>query len=277
MKKLTLLTALLISFSCFAQGKKLDKIADEITREGTALYKSEMASWNGTDIVLAKFPDKRDNLGGYFSYVVDNKATCIFYSKGDSPKVIASVTFDTTYSNATARIDGLERDFSATEKEYYTIRSKALNRIREDTLFKVYKNTDLNLIPIIKGNEKKVYVLTGPKNDGVVIFGNDYLITFDKNDEIKDEKKIHKNIMFIDINAKGENDSVKVTGSMHMHLPETGEYITATDICTLMLYEKYTPWEQHIVVSEKYMSIWMCKTNKLVIVSKDALNKIDKQ
>jgi len=272
MKIFLLASAFLLCLNLNAQDK-LQKIANEIKAEGTELYKSEMASWYGTDLFLEKFAQKRENIGGYFSYVVNNIPKCIFYSKGDTAHVIGTIIFDTAYNTRTATVDGTDREFTATEREYFSIRSKALERVKNDTLFERYKNTDLNLIPIIKDGEKKVYILTGPQQNGVVVFGNDYLITFNKKNEIISEKRLHKNILFIHTDQK-EADSIKVTGSMHTHLPETGEFITPTDVCTLMLYEKYTPWETHIVVSEQYMSIWNCKNNTLIIVTKDAMNKI---
>ena len=61
---------------------------------------------------------------------------------------------------------------------------------------------------------------------------------------------------------------------MHNHLPETGDFITPTDICTLMLYEKFAGWKNHIVVSKKYMSIWNCKADELFIMTTDAMKKI---
>jgi len=62
---------------------------------------------------------------------------------------------------------------------------------------------------------------------------------------------------------------------MHSHLPETGDFITATDICTLMLYGKFTGWKQHNVVSEKYLNSWNIKTNQLFIVTMDVVRKIN--
>ena len=47
----------------------------------------------------------------------------------------------------------------------------------------------------------------------------------------------------------------KDSETIHNHQEETGDFITATDICTLMLYEKFAKWKNHIVVSKKYMSI----------------------
>ncbi len=58
--------------------------------------------------------------------------------------------------------------------------------------------------------------------------------------------------------------------------PETGELITATDICTLMLYEKFANWTTHNVVSKKYLSIWDCQTDELVILPMKTVKKINK-
>ena len=61
---------------------------------------------------------------------------------------------------------------------------------------------------------------------------------------------------------------------MHSHLPEYSDIITATDICTTMLYQKSTEWETSYVMSKKYVSIWDCKKNELVIMTREAWEKI---
>jgi uncharacterized protein with ParB-like and HNH nuclease domain len=216
-------------------------------------------SWYGTDLFLEKYKD-RENIGGYFSYTDSNFAKCIFFSKADKPKVIGTISFDSTYNTQTATIDLAERSFTKNENDLYEIRKLALKEINSDTLFKTYKNTNLNLIPLINGKDKKVYVLTGPQNSGVVIFGNDYLLTFDNNNNLLLKKQLHKNIIPVYYGGKEEIDQKNI-GAIHSHLPETGEFMTATDICTLMLYGKFAKWDQHIVVSKKYMNIWSCKTN----------------
>ena len=109
---------------------------------------------------------------------------CIFYSKSENPKVIGTISFDSTYDVNTANTDLTERDCTSNENDLCIIRKIAFDEIYTDTLFKKYSNTNLNLIPLIKGNEKKVYVLTGPEQNGVVIIGNDYLLTFNKNNKL---------------------------------------------------------------------------------------------
>jgi len=270
MRKLFTLLSLLISATLLAQ-EDLGKISDSLVAEGLKLYKSEMASWYGTDIFLEKYKN-RENVGGYFSYSDNNIAKCIFCSKGDTSKVIGTISFDTSYNVSNALVDLNERDFTSYENELHQIRTTALKTINSgDTLFKFYKNTNLNLIPLISNGEKKVYVLTGPEQNGVVIFGNDYLLTFDNNNELISKKQLHKNIITINYGTTGDTT---IIGTMHTHLPETGDFITSTDICTLMLYEKFAKWQQHYVMSKDYVSIWDCYKNILAILTRKAWDNI---
>lgn len=248
--------------------------AQPIVAEGKRLYKSEMASWYGTDLFLENYKD-RANVGGYFSYSENNVAKCIFFSKAEKPKVIGTISFDSSYNTKTAETDLNEREFTSNEYNLYVIRKNALTTINSDTLFKTYKSTNLNLIPLITGNEKKVYVLTGPKQNGVVIFGNDYLLTFDNDNNLTSKRQLHKNIIPINYGGK-EEDGKEIEGTIHSHLPETGELITATDICTLMLYEKFAKWKQHNVISQKYLNIWNCLTDQLTVIPMSTIDKINK-
>jgi hypothetical protein len=259
-----------LSLNVFGQSNPTEN-AQPIVAEGKLLYKSEMASWFGTDLFLESYKD-RGNVGGYFSYADNGLTKCIFFSKGDKVKVIGTISFDSTYNTNTANVNLTERGFTKIENDLYEIRKLALAEIRSDTLFKTYKNTDLNLIPLIKGQDKKVYVLTGPKNNGVVIFGNDYLLTFDSNNKLLLKKQLHRNIIPVYYGEKEEEDKQTV-GAVHSHLPETGDFITATDICTLMLYEKFAKWKQHTVVSEKYLNIWNCETDQLIVIPMDRSKK----
>lgn len=266
-KILTVVLTIIIGTSSFGQSKE----EREVVNEGTKLYKTEMASWFGTDIFLAKFDDKRQNTGGYFSYLVDDKAVCVFFSKGENPKIIGTFTFDSTYNLNTTVVDSGERELTSQEIDLLTIRQAALAQYETDTLFKSYKDMNPNFIPLNDENGKRVYVLTGPQKQGRVVFGNDYLLTFDKNNKLREAKRLHKNIISIEYGNRGGKT---ILGAMHTHLPETGDLITATDICTLMLYAKYAQWGQHYVVSDKNVSIWDCKKNELTVMTKKAWDKI---
>ncbi|MCB9202345.1 MAG: hypothetical protein H6604_04760 [Flavobacteriales bacterium] len=272
-KTLTIILTL-ITLSVFGQKKPTEE-AQPIVAEGKLLYKSEIASWYGTDLFLENYKN-RENIGGYFSYTDNDATKCIFFSKAENPKVIGTISFDSTYNVKTANIDLTERDFTQSEKDLFQIRTIALEELNtnSDGLFKFYQYTNPNIIPLINGQEKKVYILTGPQQSGVVIFGNDYLLTFDKNNKILTKKQLHKNIIPIEY-GNTENEK-EVVGAMHSHLPETGDFITATDICTLMLYEKFAKWKTYNVVSEKYLNTWNCETDELTVIPMKTIDKINK-
>lgn len=227
-----------------------------------------MASWHGTDLFMANYQDLLNTAGGYFSYPEDDRTTCIFFSDDDKPQIIASFSFDSTFSTHTVVIDVGRRKMNQLERDIYEIREVALDEINndEDSLFKHYKNSNLNLIPIVDGSLKEVYVLTGPTVTGVVIFGNDYLISFDNKNRVTDKRALHNDIMVIEY---GENDSTEPIGSMHMHTATTGEYPTATDICTLMLYAKYTDWQFHAIMGDHLISVWDCADGELKVRTGD--------
>lgn len=161
----------------------------------------------------------------------------------------------------------MRKNFSANERDLYTIRLEAME-ILNDTFFLAYNNTNFNLIPIIRNNEKKVYVLTAPSVNGIVVFGNDYLITFDENNRITGKKMLHRNIIAIEYAAENE------VAAMHSHTAETGDYITATDICTLMLYGRFAGWDQHMIIGPNYTSIWNCTSNTMVVIPSGSFDKI---
>lgn len=268
MKLKTYLTFALcvIASTIFAQ-KNIGEIKDSIIQEARKLYRSEMASWNGTDLFLAELDD-REKLGGYFSYFLGDKTLTIFFSRDTTPQVIGTITFDDTFNPDHAKVDLTERAFNKEEKNLFDLRESALKTIRKDTLFKTYNNTNLNLIPLIEGNERKLYILTGTSLKNTLIIGNDYLMTFNDNNEVLTQKKLHQNIIPISYGNDEEGNKIEMT--IHSHLPETGEYITATDLCTLMLYQSLTNWKSHQVVGPNYLNIWDSDSDNLIIIPRKA-------
>lgn len=243
--------------------ENLDKIAKEIENEGKTLFLLEKTAWLGNDIIkeVHKNPDK---IGGYFSYLEESGSRCVFFSKDKNPKIVASVSFDPSFVEEKTVVNLTERILYTEEKELYQIRKKALEEINTDTLFKTYSNSNLNIIPIVYNGVSKVYVLTSPEAAGVILFGNDYEIVFDKKGEIVSRQALHKSL--IPIYYEGREGLAK--SSVHSHISGKSVFITVTDICTLMLYQDFIPWEKHYVLTSKYVSVWNCKTNKLNILTR---------
>lgn len=245
---------------------QIDQETSAIVEEGKMLYKSEMASWYGSDIFIEKY-NQKEKIGGYLSYTENEISTCIFFSKGEKPKVLGTIKFDASFRIETATTDLEERELTKNESALYQIRTEALRIINSDTLYRKYKNSNLNLIPIITNNERKVFVLTGPKNNGVMLFGNDYILTFDKNNTLTQQKRLHNSLIPIEFGGKDE-----IQGTIHSHVLD--DLITSTDICTLLLYGKFANIKTHYVMSKKYVSIWDCKKETLTVMTREAFDKI---
>lgn len=267
MKKIYSFLFALLFISISAQD--LQKIAKEITDEGITLYRSEMASWYGTDIFLENHAQK-ENIAGYFSYIDGGVPKCVFFSK--EHQIIGTVAFPTNYELKDAKLDLTQRAFTTIEKDYFDLRQKTLERVQSDPIFKQYENTNFNIIPVINQKEKKVYIITGTNLNNLVLIGNDYLLNFNKKNEITKVQPLHKSL----IAQKIVDEEVgKTVSAIHSHILEDWPYITPTDICTLMLYQKFTDWENYTVVSKKYTSLWNTKSNFLVIMKTDVIRKIN--
>lgn len=269
MKKILSLLLIICVASVYAQNKK----TDDILQEGKLLYRLEKASWYGTDHFLAHYQNKRDSIGGYLSYENDkNQIQTIFFNRFDSNKILVRYTFDSLPQTEPQLIDTVNREANTLEKDLIQLRQSATKIVaaNEDGFFAFYKNTLLNFIPVLHKTEKKVYILTGPQDSNVVLIGNDYELIFDKDNELKEKKKIHNTLLEFPYSA--DNKDNKLESTYHSHV--VTDFISATDICTLLLYKDYVEWNQHIVVSEKEVSIFNLEKESLLIMKKKNWDKI---
>jgi hypothetical protein len=268
MKKLIILILLISNMTVFSQKKESKDILDK----GKLLYRLEKGSWYGTDLFLADYPNKRDSIGGYLSYEKDSKIYSIFFSRYDSNKVLARYKFDSIPKQKALDVE-LNTEATTIENSLIAIRQDAKNRAYENKndFFSFYKKTSLNFIPLITNKEKQVYVITGPQISGVVLLGNDYLLTYNKNNEFKKKEKLHNTL--IQFPYKSENKNNSAVSTIHTHI--LTKYITETDICTLLLYKNYVEWNQHFVIGEKDVSIFDLKKEVLIIMKKKAWEKIN--
>ncbi|RZL30109.1 MAG: hypothetical protein EOP00_36895, partial [Pedobacter sp.] len=192
-KLLTLITLFILVQNATAQKKELRQITDSIKAEGEMLYRSEWSSWHSTEIFTSGFGGKKILSGGYFSYETKKGMATVFFSKNEHPVVLATVKFDHGLDSSKYSIDTTTRKFTEIEKNFYTIRSKAAQAFSNNTLFKFYQHTSLNLVPIIKNGAKKVYMITGQTSPNEILLGNDYLINFDNDNNIIKKTKLHNN------------------------------------------------------------------------------------
>ncbi len=273
MRTLSLVVSLFALLGGATAQHDLPREAAEAVRVGRLLYASEQASWNGTDLFMERFPQKRDRIGGYLSYANGTGTTCLFFTAGDQPRSLARFTFDGSFNKATAVIDTSSGPLTADEEALRAMRSAALVLIRSDDLFVLYEKMNFNLIPLMDRGERSVYVLCGPTENGVMLFGNDYLIELDKNNKVRSRRKLHNNLIPVEFTSK---EGVDIIASTHSHVKETGDFITATDVCTLLLYSPFAPMTQHYVMSDKAVSIWDCRAHQLTVVDRKAWDRINK-
>ena len=231
--------------------------------EGKNLFYLEKSAWYGTDYFLKNFPNRKNEIGGYLSYRLENQMVNIFYGREDKSKILARIFFDLPPKENPMSVDTLNTMASNLERELIMMRENTLEIVNSDkeNFFSHYKNTSYNIIPMISGAERKVYIITGAQVSGVVVLGNDYLLTFDKKGKLKKKEKIHNSIIELPIADKEGNFSVN---SIHSHV--NSKYIDPTDICTLLLFKDYVKWEQHTVIGKKYVSIFDLKKEELVIL-----------
>ncbi|MCF1421519.1 hypothetical protein [Mangrovimonas futianensis] len=247
---------------------------DNILKEGKLLYRLEKGSWYGTDHMLENFPNKNDSIGGYLSYETpQNKINTIFFSRFDSNKILIRYEFDSIPKPEPSKIDSLNRNATLLEKNLILMRKDASSRVysNKDQFFTFYENTALNFIPVISKKERAVFIITGPQVSGVVLIGNDYKLNYDNNNKFVNKKKIHNSIL--QFPYRSENDKSPITTTFHSHL--ITEFISSTDICTLLLYKDFLEWEKHYVIHKKEVSIFDLKKETLFTMKKKAWDKIN--
>jgi hypothetical protein len=266
MKKIMCVLALFVFSIHTSAQDDIEKQRKAVVEEAKRLYTSEMASWYGASVLLDNITD-RLRIGGYFSYEENGEGKCIFLSNDDQPTVIGSITFDSTFNLKTAVTDSFERKLTTREMDIYIMRKKVFEELNKDSVFKEDESIHTSLVPFINENEKKIYALTGSQKTDVIIFGDDYLVTFDEKNNVVGKKKLHKNS--ISMSYKERSDSTDEIVTMHSHLEETEEFITVTDVCTLLLHEKFTNWNGHNVIGKDHIFVWNCEKDELMIIPRN--------
>ena len=251
----------------------LPREAAEAVRIGRLLYRSELASWNASDLFMQRFAHKRETGGGYLSYAHGDSTTCLFFVGGTEPRSVLSFTYGHEFRNSEVAVDSTSGPLSEAELVLWGMRQAAMEVVRSKDLFQMYEHMNFNLIPLIDGEKRMVYVISGPTQNGVILIGNDYLIELDRRNKVRSTRKIHQSLIPIEFQGEEGNE---VTVAMHTHLASTGDFITATDVCTLLLYGPAAPMKQHYVISQKYVSIWDCREGQLVVITKKAWELMSK-
>ncbi len=283
------------------QAQKIsEKEKAKVMTEGLALYTLILANWTSNDLYYENEFDTKI-IKGYLSYRDKDTLKTIFwreidtasaeyktktYKKAgdtvaaeqkDKPIELRWVQKTVRYKNMSvskknaSMSDEEERVPTPMEKMLIDYRERVYKEIAKDTaFFKLYAGTKLRAVPIDAGKEMKVYVYSSLMKEGIVPIGGDYLLVFDKKENILVSKEdLHKDCIFISSQYNGRaSDASKST--IHTHKPGTSPLITPTDIATLLLYKGQLQWDEHHVISDKYTSIFSLVDRKLdIMLTKD--------
>lgn len=264
--KTKLVISLILFFSCsIIYGQvDLEFIADSILKEATKIYRLEKAAWVSTDDLLEKNRKKyfKNEIDGYLSYKSGDTIKCIYWGDTED-KLFIKKTYNFNNSDNLEEYSQLEKERTPTEKELKLImvRNNLINDINNNNkiYYKPY-GSEYNIIITEKEDGYRAYIIIGFKKKHIVPIGNDYCIEFDKNGEIVKRKRLHKS--FIETPYKYFHGN-KLESVLHTHLKDS-QYITATDICNVMLYSEYIGWEKMEVITE-YISTYNVKDKTLSI------------
>ena len=289
--------------------KKLEKEKKQILGEGMALYTLILANWTSNDLYYEN-EFNTNYIKGYLSYKEKDTIKTIFWREIDTtsaeykaknfrqvgdtgiarqqhPKIIEDlrlVVKTICYPKMNVRktnaeiIDEEERAPAGKEKILMDYRDMVYHAINADTsFFKLYAGTSLKAVPFDAGKEVKVYVYSSVKKEGIVPFGGDYFLRYDKKTKMLIEKTdLHNDCIFISAQYKGKSyDASKAT--IHTHKEGVSELITPTDIATLLLYKNRLEWDEHHVVAEKYTSVFTLIDRKLDIIPTAELDYLKKK
>ncbi len=246
---------------------------DAILAEGLRLYQSERSSWVATDLMMATTID-RSQIGGYLSYFEGDSVRTIFWTHeaggtAGTP-LLASYTFprkDVRLETANFQPAG---SFTAHEAQLFAVRKAAREELNSgNKSYTVQAKTSLNLAFLEDTRETRVYVLTGPQENGIVPIGNDYLLTFGSSGKLKSTERLHNSYLPM----RWDDKKSEITTMMHTHL-EAHPYITPTDICSILLYRSQLPAHQHYVISKEYVSLFDIDKQELIILTRKAFEKM---
>ena len=253
-----------IGITAFSQDNIQNRVKPVIA-EGINIYQIEMGNWIGPKLFPSKYRGK-EKIGGNLSYIESGKTKTIFFTKGEKPKVLGTLVYDPTFDEQQTQVDLMSRELTPSEKELYTLQVNALKDVSDASFFPVPANAVLRLIPVIENGDRKVFVLSQSDKPGTVIFGNDFVLSYDSKLNLTDKQSLHKNtaVVTYDPEAGRENN----TTSSHAIVGEKTDFPTSTDIATLLLYEKLTKWNQHTFISENNIFFWNYATRDLQVMPK---------
>lgn len=264
MRKLFAIIAMCIACSIIRAQQYSHLNKDSIVMEAKKLLNARLVAKITESWLRELDNDNVLKAGGFFSYEEAGGQKCVLFSEEESPAVLITLWFPGSPCREKVSIDSARRLFTNQELNLYSIKKQAQQQVVSNAGFRKENNTRWNIIPLIDQHSSRVYVFAEARNNGTVVFGNDYLLSFDEANKWQTTRALHQNT--IPLNYREEKDDEPIT-TVHHHSGCAASCLTATDISTVMLYGKCANWKKHMVISKSYVSIWDCEKDELVTLS----------
>ncbi len=256
----SLISSVLLAQTIEMSETELKTKLDSVLTEAQLLYKYEKAAWISTDLATGNRAVKKD-FGGFFAYEEQGEIRVIILGKNQK-NCIAEYSFESDF-NKPKSVKTENRELTNQEKTLLEVKEKIVENLSD----KQYEVTipdgfSPNLILLPFDEKYKLYIIMGTSQRDVIPFGNDYLFIADKNGKIENWQKFHSRL----IPGYTKFEGNKVTELTHSHL-RTTPLITATDICTFMLYAPLYEIDAFSVYSPaigKYMK-YSLKDNEITV------------
>ncbi|MEP2668686.1 MAG: hypothetical protein ABJH04_06820 [Cyclobacteriaceae bacterium] len=257
MKNTFLLILAVQAFCLF--GQDLEQVSNEILQDGIQMYRNERASWISTDYI----PEKDKSLvNGYFTYFNGENFISIYFDPSNK-NAVYKFTFQ-PMGEIDIEMLKTEQNIPLTKMELgiLKVRKKAVGL--SVMWYKQFGYTQIvnpNVIIHKTSPQYEVYVIPGAKIPDLIPIGGDLRMTFKSDGELDKIDAIHNNLIPFEAETSGK----VYLSHEHKGRRLEKEYITSTDICTLLLYRDYVMEEKHTVVHRKFISEFYAKEVRLLI------------
>lgn len=260
----------LCHFNLLAQPGPGMEIASQIKSQadpmkvGTELYQIEVAARNAIQILGTYHQDIK--IHDYVSYMKNDTVNVVFWKEdADWYLVVAVISFPKPVSIDNYEVKTKSRLPEKDELTHIRIKEDVQKSINLP-FFKRYQNSFLQPIIFSTDTTYEVHLINVPNLSTSILFGNDYLITYDKTGKQIEKRALDPNLVavpsVIELKKKGENYT------SHKHTKNATSEVTPTDICILLLYEPYVNWEEHRIETETSISTFKFGGGGLIVQQK---------
>lgn len=187
----------------------------------------------------------------------------IYYTLLPLPKVYATIYYNERADKSSAVYDSTAREFTALEAFAFRIIQAVENDLDADADFKTLPNAFLNIIPVIGLDSYHAYASWKAREDGMLIFGNDYDFSFDINSVLISKRKVHENITYSCVDSSELGNPVKRIG-FHSHC---GEKLRGFDVTCLQSVYKFSSiykWKTFYLTDDFHIYAFDLKTSQMI-------------